>query len=137
MPEKLTLRPIFFLLFLLAIPALPKDDPALALLKKFNWQVEKEETLRKVAFSKELKGNPELFYQNASVAVGLDLKKAKGEELLIRHFLLKERGSKESTKFWAAVALHKGQVVGAWIYTDAPIAPGIFSLKDKSMLQEL
>lgn len=131
------MKRILILLVFLSLPAVPDNDPARSLLAKYDWRVEKEEPSHKVAFSRTLKGNPELFYQNASTDIGLDLGQAKGAEVEIRHFLLKERGRKAGSNFRAAVALHKGAVVGAWLYSDAPIAPGIFSLKEKKMLDEL
>lgn len=131
------MRALLIILVLLALPACSKEDPSVSLLSQHGWTVEKELSSGQMSFSKKLTGNPELFYQRASRDIGLDLGVAEGKEVSLRFFLLTERGAKGGARIMATVALFEGRPVGAWLYTDAPVAPGIFSLKDKNFAKTL
>lgn len=121
----------------MSTPAWAGEDQALSLLNQHGWKVDKDEGSTKFTFSKTLQGNPELFYQRASQDIGLDLRAAQGKELSIRKFLLTARGPETGAHFWAAIAVYQGKVIGAWLFSDAPIAPGIASLKDHSFVSGL
>lgn len=124
-------------LVLLAAPLFAHEDEAHRLLKKFRWTVEAEQGSSSLNISKKANGNPETFYQAASQRIGFDLRKVSGQELTVRSFLLKERGKKEGSEIYAHIAEHAGKVVGAWLSTNAPIAPGISSLGDRDFHDNL
>lgn len=125
------------LLVLLSLPASSQEDPCKALLAKWNWPIESENESMTMSVPKKLVGIPELHYQNASLDVGLDLSKAAGKEVRLRKFVLKERGGESGAKVFAHIALYDGKVVGAWLSTDAPIAPGIVSLRSREFPKNL
>lgn len=128
-------RIIVGLLVLLALP-LGAEDPCQEFLETYNWSVEKELVETKIQLS-EKEGMPDLFYRRASSQIGLDMKVTGTQTLRVRKFLLKERGQVDKSEVYAHLAVSQGRVFGAWLSTNAPIAPGIFSLDDKSFLKEL
>ena len=127
----------FLIIVLLALPGSSQEDPCRALLGKWNWDIESETGSEPYEVPKKLVGIPELHYQKASLDAGLDLSPFCGQKVQLRSFLLKERGAEEGYKIFAHIAVKDGRAVGAWLSTDAPVAPGIASLKFKDFPKHL
>tara|TARA_Y100000815_G_C13089130_1_gene404974 strand:- start:206 stop:604 length:399 start_codon:yes stop_codon:yes gene_type:complete len=132
------MKAAFFLIFvLLSLPASSQEDPCKALLAKWDWDVESETGSAPYEVPMKLIGIPDLHYQKASMDAGLDLSPFCGQKVQLRSFLLKERGAEHGAKIFAHVAVKDGRAIGAWLSTDAPIAPGIASLKSKDFPKHL
>ncbi len=124
------MKRLFLILLLLATPGFTEEDAATKLLTQHGWKVEKEEPSSTLDVPDNFKGLPWFHYQQASRDAGCDLTPVAGKKVSFRSFLLQERGAQEGSKIWAAVVMDKEKVVGVWLHTDAPVAPGIFSLND-------
>ncbi|MCA9781319.1 MAG: DUF4830 domain-containing protein [Candidatus Eremiobacteraeota bacterium] len=132
------MKAVFALLFILmTVPAWSQDDPCKALLDKWGWKVEAETGSGPLEIPKKLTGLPFYHYQAASREAGLDLSPFGGQEAKLRTFLLTERGAEYGAKIFAHIAVKDGRVIGAWLSTDAPVAPGIASLKSKDFPKHL
>ena len=133
------MKAAFFLIFvLLALPSSSQEDPCKALLAKWNWELKSERQVEeRYEIPKKLVGIPDLHYQKASLDAGLDLSPFRGQTVQLRSFLLKERGAEYGAKIFAHIAVKDGRAIGAWLSTDAPVAPGIASLKSKDFPKHL
>lgn len=138
MRKVFSMKAAFFLIFvLLALPSSSQEDPCKALLAKWNWEIESETGSGPYEIPKKLVGIPDLHYQKASLDAGLDLSPFRGQTVQLRSFLLKERGAEYGAKIFAHIAVKDGRAIGAWLSTDAPVAPGIASLKSKDFPKHL
>lgn len=124
------MRKILIILLLLASPGVADDNPARDILEKNSWKVESEESTTNFELPKKFGGIPWLHYQQCSLDAGLDLTAAAGKTIVLKQFLLTQRGGQTGANIRAAVALFQGRVIGAWLHTDAPVAPGLASIKD-------
>jgi hypothetical protein len=120
------------LLFLLAFLTLAAADPAVALIQKYGWSVEGQPTVTVMDVPESLTGLPFTHYQSASESIGFDLTPAQGMRLSLQRYTLTKR-TKSGAHLFAHVALLEGRIVGAWLSTDAPVAPGISPLSDRKM----
>lgn len=120
------------LLFLLAFLTLAASDSALALIQQYGWSVDGKPTVTAMEVPDSLTGLPFTHYQSASEGIGLDLTPARGKRISLQRYTLTRR-TKSGDRLFAHVALLEGRIVGAWLSTDAPVAPGISPLSDRKM----
>lgn len=113
----------------------PRFESAAALLKPYDWEPEGEATLLKFEIPKEFNGIPFLHYQHASEAIGLDLRQAAGKTLELRKQPLTARTARSDSRIYAYLAVDEGRLVGAWLASDAPVAPGIAPLNSRVPLK--
>ena len=131
-------RNLFLIFVLLSLPlSANDDDPAISLLRSAGWEVEAESEGSTIELPKSFGGIPYLHYHKASAKAGLDLEKGKGQRVKMRRFLLTQRSERTQSKLFAHIALLQGTVIGAWLSTDAPVAPGIWSVKDREFVKGL
>lgn len=125
-------RTLLILLTLLAVPAWSAPDLAAGrkLLSHYGWTCESGTVEMALSLSDSLNGNPETFYQSASRRIGLDLSAAKGQEVALVRYTLSRRSKESQAAIFAHIAFFKGKIIGAWLSTDADIAPGIAALDD-------
>lgn len=122
---------LILMLTMLATPAGASDLAAgRKLLARYGWTCQSSTVEMSLSLSQSLAGNPESHYQSASQAIGLDLRGAAGQEVTLIRYSLSQRSQESNSALYAHVAFHKGHIIGAWLSTDAPIAPGIASLDD-------
>lgn len=119
------------LLCLLSLLVFQAADPAQALLDKYSWKAEGKPDVSQEEVPKSLAGIPWLQYQNASKSIGLDLTPACGRKVTMRHYTLTKRTA-HGDHLFIHVALLGEKVVGAWLATDGPVAPGIAPLSEKN-----
>jgi hypothetical protein len=127
------MRALVLFLALLAVPgwAAPDLDAGRKLLAHYGWTCESGTVEMGLPLSESLTGNPETFYQSASKAIGLDLSPAAGQEVTVVRYTLSRRSHDSRAQIFAHIAFHKNKIIGAWLSTDAPIAPGISSLDNR------
>ena len=99
------------------------EDPAVAYLRKLGWVPEPGPRESAIDVPANLTSPPFVHYQSASKAAGLDLEPLAGKTVAMNRYEL-GKTSKGSALF-AFVLVSEGRVVGAWLATDAPVAPGI------------
>lgn len=126
------MRRLLLLLLLLALPgwAAPADELAAGrkLLSRYGWTSESGTVEMTYTVADTLVGQPEGLYQAASQKIGLDLSVAAGREVKIVRYTLSRRSTETHSALFAQVAFYRSKIIGAWLSTDAPIAPGISSL---------
>lgn len=122
------------LLCLLSMLVFQAADPAQALLDKYSWKAAGKPEVSQEVVPSSLAGIPWLHYQNASKAIGLDLTPACGQKVTMRHYTLTQKTA-HGDHLFVHVALLSDKVVGAWLTTDGPVAPGIVPLSDKSLFR--
>lgn len=124
------MRVLFVLVILLAVPAWSAPDLAAGrkLLSHYGWTCESNTVEMAFPVSESLTGMPETFYQSASKKIGLDLTPAAGKEVSLVRYTLSKRSKETNSQIFAHVAFFKGKIIGAWLSTDGPIAPGIVPL---------
>ncbi|GEM_PF-3292082 len=108
----------------------PQNKTATAFLSKYNLTIESQYKESTITFPKTLTGLPYTHYQSASSAAGFDLSPYKEKTLVLQTYKLKEK-TKRGSNLFAHLVFDKGKVVGVWMSTDAPVAPGIVSIKTK------
>jgi len=113
----------------------PRFTTVEAVLKPYDWEPQGEPTLIEFEIPREMNGIPFLHYQHASEAVGLDLRQAGGKTLQLRKQPLTARTSRSNSQIYAFLAVDDGRLVGAWLASDAPVAPGIAPLSSKAPLK--
>lgn len=125
-------RTLLLLLALLAVPAGAAPDLAAGrkLLSHYGWTTESGTVEMAFSVSDSLSGNPETFYQSASKKIGLDLSPARGKEATLVRYTMSRRSKETHSAIYAHIAYFKGQIIGAWLSADGPIAPGIVPLDD-------
>jgi hypothetical protein len=101
------------------------------LLAHYGWTSESGTVEMAYTLSESLTGNPETFYQSASKEIRLDLSPAAGQEITLVRYTLSRRSKETNSAIYAHVAFFKKEIIGAWLSTDAPIAPGISSLDNR------
>ena len=123
---------IILLLLLLATPTWGEFSPA-PFLAKYGWDMVGKPELRKLDIPKEIRGPAFTNYQSRCEAIGMTLEPFKGRQAMPLYVctLAQRTGKNKNWKIFAYLLVDKNQVVGAWLGTDAPIAPGLASLKDK------
>ncbi len=128
------MRRLTLLLLLLALPgwAAPADELAAGrkLLSRYGWTSESGTVEMAYTVGESLMGQPESLYQAASQKVGLDLSVAVGREVKIVRYTLSRRSSETHSAIFAQVAFYRSKIIGAWLSTDAPIAPGVAALDE-------
>lgn len=131
-------RILLLLLTLLASPGWAAPDLAAGrkLLSHYGWTCESGTVEMAFSVSDSLNGNPETFYQSASKKIGLDLSPARGQDVTLVRYTLSRRSKESHSAIFAHLAFFKGKIVGAWLSTDAPIAPGIAPLDDNEFGQD-
>lgn len=127
------MRALFLLLVFLAVPASAASQLSAGrkLLAHYGWICESSTVEMVYPVPPTLTGQPECFYQSASLEIGLDLTSAAGKEVSLVRYTLSKRSAETNSQIFAHVAFFKGGIVGAWLSTDAPIAPGIASLDNR------
>lgn len=123
---------LLLLLALLAAPAGAAPDLAAGrkLLSHYGWTTESGTVEMAFPVSDSLNGSPEAFYQEASKKIGLDLSSARGQEVTLVRYTMSRRSKETHSAIYAHIAFFKGKIIGAWLSTDGPIAPGIVPLDD-------
>ena len=123
---------LLLLLALLAAPAgaAPNLTAGRKLLSHYGWTTESGTIEMTFPISASLSGNPETFYQDASKRIGLDLSPARGQEATLVRYTISRRSVETHSVIYAHIAFFKGKIIGAWLSTDGPIAPGIVPLDD-------
>lgn len=127
------MKRLTLLLLLLSLPSSAAPDLAAGrkLLAHYGWVCETSTVEMALALSPDLSSNPEVFYQQASEAVGLDLRPLAGQEITVVRYQLSRRTAVSQVPIYAHVAFHKKGIVGAWLSTAAPIAPGIAPIDER------
>ncbi len=120
------------LLIFLGLLAFAAADPSVALVRKYGWEIVGKPTVIHMDVPENLNGLPFHHYQSASKAIGLDLTPAQGKKIALTTYTL-TRKTKSGANLYAHVAMLNKKIVGAWLSTDAPVAPGIQPLSDKKM----
>ena len=102
-------------------------------LKKYGWDVEGKARQQTIDIAAQLSGPAFSNYQSCCKAVGLNLEPFRGRRSLPFYVctLTQRTGVEKNYKIVAYLVVDKEQVVGAWLGTDAPVAPGLFNLNDK------
>lgn len=121
----------------LAASADPLDKKASRLLQEHGWAVAGEANEVEILIPKDLSGLPFFHYQMASNKIGLNLSVAAGREVDIRRYTLTERSPKSGYRLFAHVAFLDGRIIGAWLATEAPIAPGLAALDQNDFGKDL
>lgn len=127
------MRMFLLLLALFACSALvgaSEREDGQKLLSRYGWVCESNTVEMTYTVPGSLNGNPEQFYQSASRQIGLDLAPAVGKEIALVRYTLNKRSKETNSLIFAHVAFAKGTIIGAWLSTDAPIAPGIAALSN-------
>ena len=121
------------LLILLSTPVWAEFSPT-PFLKKYGWELEGKAKQQTIDIPAELNGPAFTNYQSRCQAVGLNLEPFRGRKGLPFYVCtLKQRTGKANTyKIFAYLVVDQEKVVGAWLGTDAPVAPGLSSLDDKN-----
>jgi hypothetical protein len=124
------MRNLWLLLVLLALPAwaAPDQEAGRKLLAHYGWTCGSSTVEMALSLPDSLAGDPQAFYQAASKKIGLDLSPAEGQEIALVRYTLSRRSAQSSSQLYAQVAFYKSRIIGAWLSTDAPIAPGIAPL---------
>lgn len=102
------------------------------LLARYGWVCETNTVEMAYTVPESLRASPQNLYQSASREIGLDLAPAAGKEIIVVRYTLSRRSNATNSLLFAQVAFDKGRIIGAWLSTDAPIAPGIASLDEKA-----
>lgn len=105
------------------------------LLSHYGWVCGKETVEMAFPLPVSLDDGPEAAYQRASRAIGYDLSPAQGREITLIRYTLTRRSEVTRSLLYAHVAFYKNRVIGAWLSTDGPIAPGIVPLDEDSFGQ--
>jgi len=108
----------------------PKNKAAIEFLANYKLTVEIKYKESSITFPETLTGLPFTHYQSASSSAGFDLSPYKKKTLALLSFKLNEK-TKRGSALFAHLVFDKEKVVGAWMTTDAPVAPGIVSIKTK------
>lgn len=128
------MRRLVLLLLLLAHPgwAGPVDELAAGrkLLSRYGWTSESGTVEMAYTVADSLTGQPEALYQAASQKIGLDLGAGAGREVKIVRYTLSRRSAESRSSIFAQVAFYRSKIIGAWLSTDAPVAPGIAALDE-------
>ncbi len=112
----------------------PRFESAAATLKPYGWEPRGEASIIPFEVPKELGGPAFTHYQSASQALELDLRQVAGRTIeLKKQSLSVKTGS--GYPMYAFLAVADGRLVGAWIASDAPIAPGISPLNSRQPLK--
>lgn len=125
------MRNLCLLLILMAagpVWAAPDLAAGRKLLAHYGWTCETSTVEMVFPLPESLTGMPEVFYQSACKQIGLDLTPAAGKETTLVRYTLSRRSKSSNSVIYAHVAFYKGEIIGAWLSTDAPIAPGIAPL---------
>lgn len=113
----------------------PRFSDAETLLKPYDWVPQGEATLIQFEVPRELGGPAFTHYQHASQALGLDLRQVAGQTIELRKQPLTARTARNNSQIYAFLAVADGRLVGAWLASDAPIAPGIAPLTSRQPLK--
>ena len=124
------MRTLLLWLALLAVSWGDGRDPA-AVLKKYGHQLEGQARVQPLEVPSPLGGPAFTHYQSCSQQVGLSLEPYQGKKIELLKCTLQKR-SRQGYKLFAWLAYQNDRLVGAWLSTEAPIAPGLGSLDDPS-----
>lgn len=102
-------------------------------LQSWGWRIERELAPLELEIG-SVTGMPTTFYQSASQSVALDLKPLEGKKVQVRTFRMQQRTG-EGAEVRAYVAVQDGWVYGAWVATDAAVAPGVIPVSDTTTIQ--
>ena len=125
---------IIIFLLLVASPAFgaPMVENGRKLLSHYGWVCGTDTVQMAFPVPESLVDGPQAAYQRASQAIGYDLSPAKGKEVTLIRYTLTRRSEVTKSLLFAHVAFFKNQVIGAWLTTNGPIAPGIVPLSEDS-----
>lgn len=99
-------------------------------LSKYELKAEDDAKETEIKIPDKLSSPPFVHYQLASQSVDLDLTPFTGKTLILLTYTLKGKAANGS-KFFAHLVLNAESIVGAWLSTNAPVAPGITSVTRK------
>lgn len=107
-------------------------DHGRKLLSHYGWVCGPEAVEMSLPLPDSFEDGPEAAYQRASKAIGYDLSAAKGQEITLIRYTLTRRSEVTKSRLYGHVAFYKTGIIGAWLSTDGPIAPGVVPLDDDS-----
>ena len=113
-----------------------RKENALKFLAKYEIKVEDEVKESTITFPAGLNSPPYVHYKLASETIGLDLNNCKNLTLALLTFTLKGKTGDGSRYFAHIVFNEKNEIAGAWLSTNAPVAPGINAITRKLNLKE-
>ena len=123
---------IFVLLVGTPVFGAPMVEDGRKLLAHYGWVSGTETVEMSFPVPESLLDGPEAAYQQASQAIGYDLTPAQGQEITLIRYALTRRSEVTRSRIYAHVAFFKSRIIGAWLSTDGPIAPGIVPLSEDS-----
>lgn len=108
------------------------QPPSLAkVLQKFGHELEGQPSSQIFTVAHKFSGPADHLYNRCSQRVGLDLYPYRGQTGQLWKCNLKRR-SRDGFLIYAMLLYRQNQLIGAWMCSDAPIAPGIASLGDQN-----
>lgn len=106
------------------------EDRVIKFLAKYNLKTEDEPKESEMKIPDKLSSPPFVHYQLASQSIDLDLNPFTGKTLKFLTYTLKGKAT-DGSKFFVHLVVNDESIVGAWLSTNAPVAPGITSVKRK------
>lgn len=112
----------------------PPVASARTLITSHGWHQSSAPKVWKDAVPKPLGGPAWSNYERASAALGFDLAMAAGQPIEMRRYTVDEK-TRTGQAVYAYMAIFKGRIVGTWMSSEAPVAPGIVPLDSKAALK--
>lgn len=112
----------------------PRFVSPAAVLKPYDWAPQGEATAIPYEVPTAMTGPGSTHYQTASQALGLDMRQVAGRTISLKKQLLTAKTG-SGYAIYAYLAVADGRLFGAWIASDAPIAPGISPLNSRQPLR--
>lgn len=109
----------------------PPASAARTLMASYGWHpLAVDPQHIKLDVPKGLGGPAFTHYETASEQLGMSLADAQGLTVDLQRFTMQEK-TKEGQSIYAFLAVKNQRIIGAWVSSDAPVAPGIVPLNGK------
>ena len=110
----------------------PAQDQAKAWLASYGWHVTGPSTSHSDTVPRDLSGLPWTHYRLASESAGMALELGGGRKIELLRFPLREKDTSGGAAY-AHLATLRGRIIGAWLSSDSPRAPGIYPVNSKKL----
>jgi hypothetical protein len=99
-------------------------------LKKYGHTLDGKPVAQAFTVAQAFNGPADYHYQQCSLKVGLDMKPYRGQKATLWKCRLK-RKSRDGYPIYAVLVYQGEKLIGAWMCTDAPIAPGLVPISSQ------